>query len=286
MFCGKCGSHIADGSSCCPGCGRRIAASGFTRPMDLDAPVQTHNNPPAAPAPRTAAVPVTPGKTGFCGHCGSPLQAGCDACVACGRPVRSSQKPTPSGKSVKPEKKKSKAPVVILLTFALLLIASAVALILYLVMGGETPETVAEQYINAIMKADATAVVNMLPDSVRQDVLEAADYDEDEQADFCAEKADDMKQTLSDLNMVWGPGWTYEIQDVEAYDWDESGLAALCELYSRSYDLEVEDAVAVEVDIYFRGQLGNETRTERVCLVQMNDQWYLDYLTDPDLFRS
>ena len=103
----------------------------------------------------------------------------------------------------------------VLIGLALLLVAAAVVLILYLVLGAQTPESMAENYLEAVLSSDAKTVVAMLPDGVSEDVLEAAGY-EDREA-FCTRKSEDMKEMLSLFNPIWGPGWTYEIKSSERW---------------------------------------------------------------------
>lgn len=292
MLCGKCGSHIAEGSICCPVCGTQVLSVGFSKAADLT--VQQglpgastpRSHPPAAPSVRPAEVPFGQIRAQrpaaeFCAACGTGLEPGSRFCLACGQSV--GQEAQPKREAPKPPKKKRKASRIILLSLALLLVAVAVGLVLYLMLGAKTPEAVAKEYLQAVLEGDAQSVLQFLPAEAVEELVEAEGYEDE--AELCHQKAKDMAQMLDQFDPVWGPGWTYEIRSAEVRSWVAEETDRICEQYELSYGYEIQDAVIVYVDVQFKGQLRSETKTEKICLIQMDGKWYLDHLAHPDLFH-
>ncbi len=115
MNCPKCGQPLAEGVKFCPMCG-----------LDLS----------TVPAPAHAPAPEPEAKKTFCAGCGARIDAGLKFCPACGTPVPApATAPAPAGTELTKPKKKTKKKWFIIAGCAV--VAIAIAVVLFLVLGGK-----------------------------------------------------------------------------------------------------------------------------------------------------
>lgn len=250
MICNNCGTNVPDGSANCHYCGA---------PMPV-APV-------AEPAPQAMVCP----------NCGAPLAEGSAFCTSCGYSLAAA--PAPEAPKAPKAPKGDKLAFLDKLPFprkyTLIGAAGLVTLIVVLIIvlvscGGNSPEAVAEAYVEAMFDADAEAMLDLLPEEIFEDV-------DDDELDEIIENGDKaLKSALKMYEIGYGDDWDYsiEIKNVDACS--KSDRKSLQKKYDKNYGLDVEEASEVEVEIEIDGEKRRDTIEETVTVVCIDGDWYLD----------
>ena len=212
----------------------------------------------------------------FCGKCGASVPDGAVVCPACGAPTGAA--PTPGSK--KPSKK-----LIAGIVGVVVLIALVIVLISF--CGGGSPESMAEDYFDALFSGtgeDMWDAVNM--DAFMDLLIEAGEIDEDD-ADFLKdyeiESNDQLCEWYQDAcEEAYGRDWSYEIEVTKVKDLSNSKLRDL-ESYinDEDTDFEVTEGVAVTVKVTFTDDGDEDDHFERFTLnfYKVDGEWIIPSLT-------
>ena len=204
----------------------------------------------------------------FCGKCGASVPDGAVVCPACGAPTGAA--PTPGSK--KPSKKliAGIVGVVVLIALVIVLISSC---------GGGSPESMAEDYFDALFSGtgeDMWDAVNM--DAFMDLLIEAGEIDEDD-ADFLKdyeiESNDQLCEWYQDAcEEAYGRDWSYEIEVTKVKDLSNSKLRDL-ESYinDEDTDFEVTEGVAVTVKVTLTGDEDDFVEKFTIIFYKVDGEW-------------
>lgn len=272
MYCVKCGGRMPENGKC-PVCDMLSGRTGFSRATDLSgdpATTPVRSNPPAT-------APVYPNM---------PPMA-------------------PVSVSIPAKQKKSKVWMIILIA-AVLAVAAAVAGVLLSLYAGDTkddeqqttvtdftepgdasqpnasytPEDTATTYFNACFTADAQIILDLLPRSVKPDLM--ADQPE---AEFLEEKQKLLDGwVLMRTNMFYGKNWTYALRLQPTTALNRADYEKTWTYYKEQCGSEPEEMAIVTTEVDFSGSMNSETLYSTVFLVKLNGIWYVDWKNTPSLF--
>ena len=212
----------------------------------------------------------------FCGKCGNNVPDGAVVCPACGAPTGAA--PTPGSK--KPSKK-----LIAGIVGVVVLIALVIVLISF--CGGGSPESMAEDYFDALFSGtgeDMWDAVNM--DAFMDLLIEAGEIDEDD-ADFLKdyeiESNDQLCEWYQDAcEEAYGRDWSYEIEVTKVKDLSNSKLRDLESFINgEDTDFEVTEGVAVTVMVTVTGDGDEDDHFERFTLnfYKVDGEWIIPSLT-------
>ena len=204
----------------------------------------------------------------FCGKCGASVPDGAVVCPACGAPTGAA--PTPGSK--KPSKK-----LIAGIVGVVVLIALVIVLISF--CGGGSPESMAEDYFDALFSGtgeDMWDAVNM--DAFMDLLIEAGEIDEDD-ADFLKdyeiESNDQLCEWYQDAcEEAYGRDWSYEIEVTKVKDLSNSKLRDL-ESYinDEDTDFEVTEGVAVTVKVTLTGDEDDFVEKFTIIFYKVDGEW-------------
>ncbi len=261
MICKHCNSTIADDSIFCPSCGQK-----------------------AEPAP-------APAQGKFCTACGAPLEDGVKFCISCGTPVAAADPatptyaaptyayaPAPEAAPAAPAEDKplkvnlsKKTLMGIILGGAGALLIGLIVLLIVLLTGGRSVEETVEQFVSATATGDVEALLELYPEEMIDMQLEDGDYTRRE---LINELKDEFEENRDDMEDEYGKyrGYEYEIRETEPVTGLE--LRTLQMTYKMYLDLEVEEAVEVEVKMVMEFDDEDIKQTETFTLVKIGSTWY------------
>ncbi len=164
-------------------------------------------------------------------------------------------------------------------------IAAVVLVILWLtgvfgggggVAPGNTPTSVANNYINAIMDSngvDGQAILDLLPDQLIQEAINEGSYSSE------AELAADLESTASsitdDLEYLDSMGVTYSFTVGQSSPVSDSYLETLKAAYEE-VSLTVSEAQTVDADFTYTVLGETYTETMEIPVIKIGNTWYLD----------
>lgn len=209
----------------------------------------------------------------FCGKCGTQNVDGTPFCAGCGAPLGGAAN---GGKKVnlpKVGKLNLKDRKTLISLGAGLL---ALVLIFVLLFGGNSPKGVVKKYMKAIQKADAAAVVKLLPKKVVNEAKDEMDMSNKEWKEYLEEMSEDLADSYEAMEEYYDGKLkiTYEIKDVEKLDKDD--LKDLKEEYKDELDIKVKDARIVEVKVTTK--IGDEKMKseQEILVIKVGGKWCLD----------
>ena len=263
MFCPKCGTNNADTVKFCAGCGTPLSAA----PVDpqptyqQQAPSQeptAYNQPPfqrtygaAPPPPRDAA----PGyEAAPAGH---------------GRPAGT--------------KTLDKSKIIKIAAAAAALIVLIVAII-FITKGcgggsaGTTNyESIPKTAVDAVMQADSGKLLNLLPPSVVDAMLEESGMSRSSIEDLL-----DMSlgMMVSEMEDEYGGKIKYTVRVTDEYTYDSYDVEELEEEYAYvGLDLDITEAKELEVEM----SIADESDYTEMVVIKVGGKWYLDMSSFDDM---
>lgn len=249
MYCGKCGFKIADGTSFCPNCGKRLAVQS----AEAQAFAQPGTEKQAFAQFGAETQVLTPPLTG------SPVLT---------QPGMGTQIPAKSGRVKK---------IIIFLPIAVIVSAVAIITVVALIIGNQGYEKTLDKFYEAIETQDAELMRSTLAQYWID--YQIADYDTDEYLES------DIEDIIEDYIDLFDCGRyieiTYsvtgekdasdsELEELKAniYDWYAYYVYDESEFYSTITDAKVV-TVTFEVD----GNEDTDTFVSRVLLIKENGEW-------------
>lgn len=184
----------------------------------------------------------------FCGKCGNNVPDGAVVCPACGAPTGAA--PAPGAKKPNKNLIAGIVGVVVVIALVIVLISSC---------GGGSPESMAEDYYDALYSGsgeDMWDAVNM--DACLDLLVESGKLDEDEVDDY----KDDMIESYDQLceryqdacEEQYGKDWDYEVEVTKVKDLKNSDLRSFENIINGDdSDFEVTEGVSVSLKISFSG---------------------------------
>lgn len=207
----------------------------------------------------------------FCGKCGAENDNGAVFCTKCGSPINGeSMKSANKVTDVKVKNRNRKVGIIVAVAVVVIAFIAIFAL-----FGGRGYKSTVKKYFNATMKADAKAIINLIPDEVMEKALEDEGYDKDEINLFVEEGEKELEKAMDKIDDSVGEGWkmTYEITDTE--DITGKDLKEIKEDYE-DYDIEISEAKKVEVEVTVKVKDNENSNTARLYLIKVGKNWYLD----------
>lgn len=279
-ICLICGKELAAGAKFCNGCGANVESVPATVPQET--------------APQTR----------LCHICGKELAMGVRFCNSCGADMESAppvkvtdpiindeKKPKKTkAKKEKPAGKKSKKGLVIGIVIALVVILAAAAVTVFvfdpfdwfgkaaeteIVDDDAKAEDVALDMLEAFYSFDTDGVTATIHDSVLEGYAEEKGQDRDEYVEVMRGMLEMMEGQLAGCEI------SMEVSDTK--DLGEDELEELEQTYSDQYDLELEDAreVCIQLSATYEGESRSNELT--ILVVKIDGQWYSDpKLSDMD----
>lgn len=206
----------------------------------------------------------------FCGKCGTNIPEGAVVCPTCGNPT-----------GVKPSGAAAKKPLNKGLLAAIVGVIAVIALVVVLITscGGGDPESMAEDYVDALLSGDGQDIWDaMNMDAVLEISVKVGELDEDEAEDekeemieYYDEIAEWRQEYMEDL---YGEDWSYELEVTKVKEMKSSDLRD----YEDSLDdddVEVEEGCYVTVKVTFEGDEDDGKDKYTVTLIKVDGEWMI-----------
>lgn len=208
----------------------------------------------------------------FCGKCGTNIPEGGVVCPACG---------TPTGAA--PAAESGKKPVNKNLLIAIIGVVAVIALVVILISscGGGNPESMAKDYVNALLSGDGEDIwdaCNM--EAALALAIEAGEIDEDDADDIkeeTIENFDELAEWRQEyMEDLYGDDWSYDLEVTKVKEMKNSELRE-CEddINSDDTDFEVEEGCYVTVKATFEGDEDDGKDKYTVVLVKIDGDWMI-----------
>ena len=207
----------------------------------------------------------------FCGKCGNNIPDGAVVCPACGAPTVAA--PAPGAKKPNKNLIAGIVGVVVVIALVIVLISSC---------GGGSPESMAEDFIDAMFSGNGEDVwdaVNM--DAYLDLAIEADVIDEDEaddQKDEAIDEFDNLCELLQDAcEEQYGKDWDYEVEVTKVKDLKNSDLRSFeNSINGDDSDFEVTEGVAVSLKVSVSGDDDNEVLRPVFEFYKVDGEWIMD----------
>ena len=207
----------------------------------------------------------------FCGKCGNNVPDGAVVCPACGAPTGAA--PAPGAK--KPNKN---------LIAGIVGVVAVIALVIVLISscGGGSPESMAEDFVDAMFSGsgeDVWDAVNM--DAYLDLSIESGEIDEDEADDVKDELIDEIDSTCESLQdgceEQYGKDWDYEVEVTKVKDLKNSDLRSFeNSINGDDSDLEVTDGVSVSLKVSVSGDDDDVVLRPTFEFYKVDGEWIMD----------
>ena len=219
----------------------------------------------------------------YCGICGAKNEPGATFCGACGAPLNAAKaegasavygEPVTGGAAAAVQDGGRHKKIGIAATAVVAVVA---VLGIFALFGGRRDEMeTAEQLFDAVMEADTDALMELIPPKVVDFVVEEAGYTEKEYARQLENSLTGELSLVADALEFLGDSVeiSYEAVDAEEESLDE--LSYLQERYEEEFDMEIDNAKSVEVELRIEGFGQSETQTVWIPVIQMGSDWYLN----------
>ena len=207
----------------------------------------------------------------FCGKCGNNVPDGAVVCPACGAPTGAA--PAPGAKKPNKNLIAGIVGVVVVIALVIVLISSC---------GGGSPESMAEDFVDAMFSGNGEDVwdaVNM--DAYLDLSVESGEIDEDEADDVKDELIDEIDSTCESLQdgceEQYGKDWDYEVEVTKVKDLKNSDLRDF-ERYINGddTDFEVTEGVAVSLKVSVSGDDDNEVLRPAFEFYKVDGEWIIN----------
>ena len=207
----------------------------------------------------------------FCGKCGNNVPDGAVVCPACGAPTGAA--PAPGAKKPNKNLIAGIVGVVVVIALVIVLISSC---------GGGSPESMAEDFIDAMFSGNGEDVwdaVNM--DAYLDLSIESGELDEDEaddQKDELIDTLDSMCEWFQDsCEEQYGKDWDYEVEVTKVKDLKNSDLRSFeNSINGDDSDFEVTEGVAVTVKVTVTGDEDDDFEKYTFNFYKVDGEWIMD----------
>ena len=207
----------------------------------------------------------------FCGKCGNNVPDGAVVCPACGAPTGAA--PAPGAKKPNKNLIASIVGVVVVIALVIVLISSC---------GGGSPESRAEDLVDAVYGGsgeDVWDAVNM--DAYLDILVESGMLDEDEvddTKDDIINELDNMCERIQDsCEKQYGKDWDYEVEVTKVKDLKNSDLRYFeNSINGDDTDFEVTEGVAVTVKVTVTGDEDDDFQKFPLEFYKVDGEWIMD----------
>lgn len=225
----------------------------------------------------------------FCGNCGSQQPDNARVCGNCGAPFAAPvqngaprQAPRPVNNNVDPAKKANLMKWGKLAAMALAAIV-VIGLLIGIIGGGGSPESVAKKYIKALEKGNERKIANMISDMFTEDaskdlaeeLVEEWEYDF-EDCKITKIKIDDVekmdKDDVKDLRDEMKDGF----KEIKKYDKEEKEMLQELGINVKYNAGKIKGVAQVTVEITYKDEDGDKQKEEiDVYLIKEGGSWKL-----------
>lgn len=210
----------------------------------------------------------------YCGKCGAKNEPGATFCGACGAPLDTTAvdgEPV-TGRGAAAAQSGGRNKRIGIAAVAVVAVVAAFGLF-SLFGGGRSAEATAERSLDAMMEGDVDALVDLIPPKV-MDLVRAAGYTEEEYVRELT-GGGDLGMLASALDAL-GDSVSISYQAVETTDVSEDELSYLQEGYQDEFDMKVDEAKVVEMELRFEAFGQSETQTVEIPVIKTDGDWYLN----------
>lgn len=213
----------------------------------------------------------------YCGQCGAKNDDAAAYCGNCGArlsPVR------PAAQTVRPRKRRSKAPV---LAVAAVVVVLAVALVVWNPFGGRSPEKVVGQFVDSILDGDLDGVIDVLPDGMMEKSMEYDGMSKSQMDSFLEEVEDELQSMVEQMDDYYGD-WDYQYEIMSMEEIHGSELTNIQNRYEElGYDVSAAKVVDVGMTLLVDGE-EEAYETTRIYLIEIGRSWYFETIYSDSVF--
>ncbi len=209
----------------------------------------------------------------FCRSCGAQNKDDATFCQSCGAPLSSAGgESAGTAGAVHPAKK----PNIVLIGAAAIIVA--VAVLLFVLLGGRSQKDVVKKLVNGVTKGDAKSIVALIPNEVLEEACDEMDMDKEDLIDELDDTLDDMLEWLDDEYDKWKI--TYKVKDTDDYSKKERN--SIIDDYDDEYDIKVKDATRIKVKFTMQADDDEDSTTISIPVIKVGKSWYLDFVNLED----
>lgn len=271
MICKRCGTNAADDSVTCSVCGASLdttanthVASGGNGKIPF-----TIKEIPQGGETEQKNTAGTAQINRFCANCGQPVNSAMSFCAHCGSKVSSFDGDTDT-QAPEPAKKKLKKSLLFAGIAAVLVFITGI--VTFFLFRNQTPEKIAESYIEAYLKPDLKALYKLFHKDL-QDYMIFEDDGYDSYNEFWEDLEETNRQTKEYYEEYFGYGYEYKYEILDTDSITGNALRELREEYDK-VGLYIKEAKSVNVVVTISG---NDQQKEliSVTVVRIGNSWYL-----------
>ena len=234
----------------------------------------------------------------FCKNCGNQIPDGVAFCAACGTAAAPAAAPAAAAAAPKADKSN---------LIKLIAIVAGVAIVLGLfigLLGGDSPKSVAKDYIEASFEGDLKKTYSLQPGKM-QKMFEKETDDEDEMFEMVEEYGEELdvkvkvnnfnqyykavkKITKADNKETYGKNYKLNVKVIDVKDMRNSELEAIEERYDSDYYEDYVDADKIKkgkkvyVSVIVDGSEDNNSYVRTVYVVKYKGQWKVSHVGADD----
>ena len=174
--------------------------------------------------------------------------------------------PKTSGKSSK------KGLIIGLICGGVVAIVAAV-LVWFLFFSGRSIEDTVDEYLDACFNTDGEAIVELMHESYIDAMLDKKDMTKKELVENFSDR---WSRNMENLEDEYGDykGYSFEIVDEEYLSEDEDELEEIQEYWEDKFDIKIDDAVKVEVEITIEFEDDEYELSPSFTLMKVGNTWY------------
>ncbi len=207
----------------------------------------------------------------FCGKCGNNVPDGAVVCPACGAPTGAA--PAPGAKKPNKNLIAGIVGVVVVIALVIVLISSC---------GGGSPESMAEDFVDAVFSGtgedvwDAANMEALLDLSSELDEFDEDDADDDK--DETIEALDSICEWFQDAcEEQYGKDWDYDVEVTKVKDLKSSDLRDFeDEINGDDTDFEVTEGVSVTVKVTVTGDEDDDSQKYTLEFYKVDGDWIMN----------
>ncbi len=235
----------------------------------------------------------------FCPHCGGNIPDSSQICDFCDSQLTTAQPEPVRGASPKTHKKRSKKPIIAIVSTLIVLVVASFLVFFFACGGFDTAAqtSIVDNYVKAVERGDALAAATLYhPVIIEEEGYEINEYDEFVlEEDFCYDRYCGKAVKSSEIDIYTLKEYLNALFDAKFEDYDgpysedeieeyrESALSEIDELedaildeVSDSYGIEVTDIAIGVADVSFEN---GDTETYILVLLKVEGIWYIGSAT-------
>lgn len=207
----------------------------------------------------------------YCGNCGTKNDDTAAFCQACGAPLTATaSKVDGLGEAAVPQGRagSKKKMIAVIAVIVVILLAG------WLLFGGRSYQDTVEEFFEASMDGDVRGVIELIPEDLIKNAMEAEGYDMGDMEGFITQAEDELQGMLAFGGALVGD-LDFDIDITGDTDIKGAGLQEIQEDY-RAYDVDVSKAKNVQVTISLDAGALSGSEDIEVPVIKVGRSWYLD----------